>query len=98
MQYEQASNFTEGLASVKKNVHYTQPGSPRLFEFINYQGETVIPAIFDKAFPFSEGLAAVKMGGSYGYINRSGEQVIPPQFSLASKFSEGLAPVGFLDK
>ena len=40
-----------------------------------------------------EALAAVKIGGKYGYINPTGEFVINPQFGNAGRFSEGLAHV-----
>ena len=47
----------------------------------------------DFAGPFSEGLAAVRVRGRWGYINRSGLFVIPLQFESALPFSEGLAPI-----
>lgn len=48
---------------------------------------------FDELYPFSEGLAAVKKDGKFGYINTKGELVIPCQFSKAGAFSEGLTIV-----
>ena len=48
---------------------------------------------FDEAWDFSEGLAAVKIGGKVGFINKAGEIVINPQFDNAGSFSEGLARV-----
>ena len=60
------------------------------------QGEVeyVIIPQFDRASPFSEGLALVKIGDKYGYINKEGQYVINPQFNSALSFSEGLAAVG----
>lgn len=56
------------------------------------------------AFPFSEELAAVSNGSSFGYIDHSGKFVIQPEYELALPFSEGVAPVqtkegkwGFID-
>ena len=43
---------------------------------------------------FSEGLAAIKMGGKWGFIDKTGKVVIPPQFDIVLCFSEGLAPIG----
>ena len=63
-----------------------------------------IPAQFQTALPFSAGLAAVSLGGRYGYIDKSGKIVINPQFEQASNFYEGLASVrmgnrwGYVDK
>jgi WG containing repeat len=56
---------------------------------------------------FSEGLAAVKIGGKWGYIDDQGSLVIPPKFAGAWFFSDGLASVkltersplwGFIDR
>jgi len=43
--------------------------------------------------PFSEGRAAVKQAGTWGYIDKSGRVVIPPRYQRALPFSEGLAAV-----
>lgn len=56
-------------------------------------GVEVIPAQFERAFEFSEGLAAVRIDGLFGYIDRSGSMVIKPEFDLAGPFYSGLAEV-----
>ena len=46
---------------------------------------------FDEAWDFSEGLAAVAIGGKVGkvgFINKAGEFVINPQFDDAWDFSK----------
>ncbi|ROT08975.1 hypothetical protein EEL49_05650 [Muribaculaceae bacterium Isolate-104 (HZI)] len=51
---------------------------------------------YDQIDAFSEGMAAVRRDGKWGYINLKGEEVIPCQFSDAfppGQFSEGLACV-----
>ncbi len=51
---------------------------------------------YDRIDAFSEGMAAVRRDGKWGYINLKGEEVIPCQFSDAfpvGQFSEGLACV-----
>src|SRR5262245_834004 len=53
-----------------------------------------IPARFDEAGQFSEGLAPVRIGGKFGYVDTQGEVVIPPQFDFANPFSEGVAAAG----
>ncbi|MBE5803100.1 MAG: WG repeat-containing protein [Clostridiales bacterium] len=42
---------------------------------------------------FSEGMAAVKKDGKWGYINTAGEYVIQPQYDLARPFCCGVAIV-----
>ena len=74
--------------------------------FINDRGRVVIPARFENALPFSEGLAAVMHEGRWGYIDRSGKEAIPYLFQTAESFHAGVAivntglpehPVGLID-
>ena len=60
----------------------------------NPPARLVIEAKFDEAAQFAEGLAAVRVGGKYGYIDKSGQTVIAPQFDFANPFSEGVAAAG----
>lgn len=53
----------------------------------------VIPARFERASSYSEGLACVCLYGKFGYINIAGELVIPYRFDKAFSFTEGLAAV-----
>ena len=46
---------------------------------------------FDDARDFSEGLAAVKLEGLWGFVDKTGELVIPPVFSYVHDFSGGSA-------
>jgi hypothetical protein len=60
-------------------------------------GTFVINPQFDDALPFSEGLAAVRIGdfetGKWGFIDKTGSFVINPQFDTVRSFTEGLALV-----
>ncbi|MGN1002911.1 MAG: WG repeat-containing protein [Oscillospiraceae bacterium] len=53
----------------------------------------IIAPQYEEAGQFSDGLAAVKMNGKWGYINTQGEVVIPFQYEMAFMFSEGKAVV-----
>jgi hypothetical protein len=55
--------------------------------------QELIPARFERAMPFSEGLAAVRIRGKFGYIDETGEVVIAPRFDLAGEFHQGLAEI-----
>ncbi len=74
--------------------------------FIDRHGNIVIPAQFERAENFSDGLAKVKIGKKSGFIDRNGKVVIPARFDedRVGDFSEGLASVeiegryGFIDR
>jgi serine/threonine protein kinase len=55
--------------------------------------EVAIPAQFDEAYSFAEGLARIMVEDQYGYTNRVGDITIPVQFKEAYSFSDGLARV-----
>jgi hypothetical protein len=67
-----------------------------------------VPATFDGAFNFREGLAAVEVGKLFGFIDKTGKAVIAPRFDavggIPSGFSEGIAAVrigqkwGYIDR
>lgn len=84
--------FTDGLAMF---------GVSHRYGYIDRNGRIVIPAQYEYARPFSEGLAAVEFPGTeggtpslWGYIDTNGKTVIPPTFSAQpGDFSEGLAIV-----
>jgi hypothetical protein len=84
--FERARPFRAGLAPVMKDG---------LWGFINNQGRTVIPFMFEDilAQHFKCGLAAAKIGGRWGFIDHSGSFTINPLYQDVLPFSEGLAPV-----
>ncbi|BAY76156.1 serine/threonine protein kinase [Nostoc linckia NIES-25] len=85
--YDEAYDFSEGLARVKVDGKWG---------YIDRIGSFVIQPQFDEAEDFSEGLAVVWIAGqNRGYIDKTGTFVIQPQFvkNAAQKFSEGLARV-----
>ncbi len=59
---------------------------------------------WDGAKDFSEGMAAVKLDGKWGYIDTEGRVIVEPKYDGANSFSEGLAAVqsggkwGYIDK
>jgi hypothetical protein len=87
--YQQAKDFSEGLAAVAVGEKWG---------YIDKKGQVIIEPKFDEAEPFSDGLAKVKMGELFGYVDRGGAFLIPPQFEYADDFSEGLAVVGRWDE
>jgi len=55
--------------------------------------ELTIPCIYDSAMDFSEGLAAVKLDGKWGYIDKNGNEVIKCVYDCDGFFSEDLVAV-----
>ena len=68
----------------------------QLIGFADARGEMVLPAKYEFAKNFSDGLAAVKEVGAetkWGFINHKGEYVIPPVYSSINSFHNGYALV-----
>jgi WG containing repeat len=84
-------DFSEGLAVAMRQ-------GENLWGYINTSGEFVISPRFETGadsyvWPFSDGLAKIKVHGKYGYIDHSGKFAIPPQFPDGVDFTDGMARV-----
>ena len=66
--------------------------------FVDGNNKIAIPAFFDDAEDFSEGLGQVMIAGKWGFVNRSGNIVIPPFYDNSEPFTDGLAAVCKEDK
>ncbi|MGG1597936.1 WG repeat-containing protein [Paenibacillus naphthalenovorans] len=101
--YDVVGRFSDGLALF---VDY----KVNKVGYIDTSGKVVIPAKFDGADDFSEGLARVSKGDATneksGFIDKTGKVVIPLAYEMVLNFSEGMAAFayqfgakwGFLDK
>ena len=61
--------------------------------FINMDGTPLTDTHYEQTLGFSEGLAAVRENGRYGYIDLTGSVVIAPAYDSAGSFSQGVAAV-----
>jgi len=72
---EEGSPFSEGLAPVKPME------GPNLYGYLNEQGELALPAVYEEAQPFKNGLAYVVQDGKCGYIDKQGDVIYSwPQY------------------
>ncbi|MFN2596364.1 MAG: WG repeat-containing protein [Pyrinomonadaceae bacterium] len=96
-QYNEAGDFSEGLAAVRVgrrgNVIGSEDEQTGKWGYIDRAGGVVMPLQFQNAHDFAEGLAPVKIGAKWGYVDAGGKTVIPPRFEWAQSFSGGLALV-----
>ncbi|MEM6393349.1 MAG: WG repeat-containing protein [Planctomycetota bacterium] len=82
--YEDARDFTGGLAAVKANGKWG---------YIDRNARFAIPPQFDNADDFDETLAMIMLDGKVGYLNKAGSLVIPPTFPQGEPQFEGLLRV-----
>lgn len=64
---------------LSKKRRYIKDGQNVLFKSSGIP--EFLPGEYDHAWAFSEGMAAVEVGGKIGFINEAGEMVIEPQFT-----------------
>lgn len=76
------NNIADGFATANSSQYISTKSGKIAFE-----------GRYEDAKAFSEGLAAVKQNGKYGYIDESGKIVIQPRFQSAGLFSNGVAVV-----
>lgn len=65
--------FSEGLVIAR------DPGSGQ-WGYMDKSGEMSIPAQYDRALPFKNGIAPAMTEGQWGLINRDGDFIVSPQF------------------
>lgn len=88
--FDDAGNFIEGLAWVKRNEK---------FGFIDGFGKEVIEIRYDRVYSFYEGLANVIFNNKQGYINKKGEEIIPLIYDFVPmNFSDDFVPVRINNK
>jgi len=68
------------------------------YGFINMNDDWVIPPVYEKAYRFTDGLAAVKVNDKWGFIDQTGKNVISPSYiEEPSLFSNGYAQIQLED-
>lgn len=92
-QYEDADQFSEGFARIRKN---------QLYGYIDLNGKSKIEPKFERSGRFSQGLAFVQCSDHklqlYGYIDMLGKQKLSCKYQRAFDFSnDGLAKARMWD-
>lgn len=96
--YRQVDDFQDGLAAVW--LHNKKWG------FVDEKGTLVIPAVFDEAYSFDEGVSRVVRNDLYGLIDKKGKFIVPCQYKSIGPCVGGFLSVqdvetgkeGFIDK
>ena len=94
-------DFSDGLALISS---ISDKGEKRTDGFIDYQGNMIIPFIFENEIPnpedllntdqfYCNGRIRFKLNGKYGFIDKNINIIVEPIYEMASGFSEGLAAV-----
>jgi len=113
--YDMLHPFVDGMALFNIGGEYemiediadmvTHSGLGGKWGYLDLSGKEKIPARYDLAFDFSDGLGMVNTGGNaagcllgncggvFGYIDKAGKEVIPLQFQSAAAFADGKAGV-----
>ncbi|MCK9639440.1 MAG: WG repeat-containing protein [Prolixibacteraceae bacterium] len=61
-------------------------------------GKIVVEPRYDLAYPFTEGIAAVRLAGKYGYLDGRGKEIVAPKYDFTWHFIGGFAAVKLVDK
>lgn len=114
LQYQYATNFSEGLAL----VYYSVDDEVAMIAYIDTNGKYVSGILNgnyginniseyrledhriwpSNSYIFSEGMAIVTVGKKAGYINREGVEIVLRKYDYADKFIDGMAQVSLNGK
>jgi len=117
-QFEDAEGFSEGLAPVKvrsdetawcpRDAAGSRKGFTMKWGYIDKTGKMVIPAEFESAAPFSDGLGAINQCDEGFFVDKTGKKIVLGKFSQVSPFGAGLSRInvgvnqdrmwGYIDK
>lgn len=93
-----------GSLAVQAQLIPFYSGANDKYGYKDEKGNEVVAPKYDLAYPFVEGMAAVRIDGKYGYLDASGREVVVPKYDFTWHFIGGYAAVksgnlfGFIDK
>jgi hypothetical protein len=59
------------------------------YGFLDLSGKEIIPLVYDNAYPFRGGLAAVSVGEKWGLIDKAGNIVLPVEYDSINQYENG---------
>jgi hypothetical protein len=95
VQCENYEEFSEGMIKTKNND---------LFGFANYSGKTIVPAEYEKAFSYNEGIGYALKDSEWYFFDKQGKLLFKTKYDPLGRYSEGFIQVkigdkfGFMDK
>ncbi len=100
LKYDQAFEFSEGLASVAK---CNEAKDRKLWGYIDKTGRVAIPLRFSSAYSFSDGIAWVEDANTklWFFIDKTGKALSNPIYEhpgFEGKFVNGWSPAGIKEK
>lgn len=101
---EQAQKEDIGVKEKAKPLRLIPFRKGNKWGFCNDKREVIIDFLYDDAFSFKEGLAAVSKNGKWGFIDEAGIEITECKYDIASSFNEGLGLVtlkyqtGYIDR
>ena len=87
------ATLTGSLTKAATNLIRFHDQTSKKYGYKDENGNIVIPAKYDDALDFSDGLALVKIKGKYGFIDKTDKLVIPAKYDDAWWFKNGKAKV-----
>ena len=83
--------YSEGLSAFTDS-------DTKLCGYFDTKGKKAIPASYQLANNFSEGVACIRKGGVYQFIDKTAKLIFDQQFEYATDFHEGLSAVQQMGK
>jgi len=93
-----------GSSVVQAQLTPFYSGANDKYGYKDENGREVVAPKYDLAYPFTEGMAAVRVAGKYGYLDTTGREVVTPKYDFTWRFIGEYATVklgnlfGFIDK
>ncbi len=66
--------------------------TPAGYSFVTLEGETAVAPRFERMLAFSEGRAAARLDGQWGFTDTTGRRIVPSQYEQVFAYRNGYTP------